>query len=191
VLRCPRTHGGRDSCPRTVGAHRRLFHGRPRTGRGSGMFGLGVRPLSRTRIRICRPAAWEVVTLAWRPERAGRPRVRGGGFRVLAAVRRCRGLAGVSCSVTVPGMAVERGGQDGHGHRRQRPDRRAHPPCRLGMPGGSVGNGESAYADCRVLCGVFGGCGGLSGCGSGGSARPGLARRAAHPAMSGCGSAEG
>src|SRR5579862_6649648 len=62
---------------------------------------------------------------------------------------------------------------------------------RLGMPGGSVGNGESAYADRRILCGVFGGWGGLSGCGSGVSARPGLARRAAHPAMSGCGSAEG
>ncbi len=30
-------------------------------------------------------------------------------------------------------------------------------PCRLGMPGGSVGNGESAYADRRVLCGVSGG----------------------------------
>ena len=48
-----------------------------------------------------------------------------GVFRVLAAVRRRRGLAGVSCSVTVPGTAVERGGQDGHGHRRQWPDRRA------------------------------------------------------------------
>ena len=56
-----------------------------------------------------------------------------GVFRVLAAVRRCRGLAGVSCSVTVPGTAVERGGQDGHGHRRQRPDRRADPPCRFGV----------------------------------------------------------
>src|ERR1700722_13668038 len=34
VSRCPRTHGGRGLCPGTVGAHRRLFHGRPRTGRG-------------------------------------------------------------------------------------------------------------------------------------------------------------
>jgi hypothetical protein len=34
VSRCPRTHGGRDLGPATVGAHRRLFHGRPRTGRG-------------------------------------------------------------------------------------------------------------------------------------------------------------
>src|SRR5450756_501134 len=30
VSRCPRTYSGRDLCPRTVGAHRRLFHGRPR-----------------------------------------------------------------------------------------------------------------------------------------------------------------
>jgi hypothetical protein len=38
VSRCPRTHSGRDSCPITVGAHRRLFHGRPRTGRAGGRF---------------------------------------------------------------------------------------------------------------------------------------------------------
>ncbi len=38
VSRCPRTHSGRDSCPITVGAHRRLFHGRPRTGRAGGVF---------------------------------------------------------------------------------------------------------------------------------------------------------
>jgi hypothetical protein len=37
VSRCPRTHSGRDSCPITVGAHRRLFHGRPRTGRAGGV----------------------------------------------------------------------------------------------------------------------------------------------------------
>jgi hypothetical protein len=35
VLRCPRTHGGRDLGPGTVGAHRRLFHGQPRTGRAA------------------------------------------------------------------------------------------------------------------------------------------------------------
>ena len=38
VSRCPRTYSGRDSCPITVGAHRRLFHGQPRTGRAGGMF---------------------------------------------------------------------------------------------------------------------------------------------------------
>src|SRR5271163_3983391 len=38
VSRCPRTHSGRDSCPITVGAHRRLFHGGPRTGRAGGRF---------------------------------------------------------------------------------------------------------------------------------------------------------
>src|SRR6476646_10344767 len=38
VSRCPRTYSGRDSCPITVGAHRRLFHGRPRTGRADGVF---------------------------------------------------------------------------------------------------------------------------------------------------------
>ena len=38
VSRCPRTYSGRDSCPITVGAHRRLFHGRPRTGRAGGVF---------------------------------------------------------------------------------------------------------------------------------------------------------
>ena len=38
VSRCLRTHSGRDSCPITVGAHRRLFHGRPRTGRAGGRF---------------------------------------------------------------------------------------------------------------------------------------------------------
>src|SRR5579871_5643567 len=43
VSRCPRTHSGRDSCLITVGAHRRLFHGRPRTGRAGGMFGLYAR----------------------------------------------------------------------------------------------------------------------------------------------------
>src|SRR5271169_3469177 len=47
VSRCPRTHSGRDSCPITVGAHRRLFHGRPRTGRAGGMFRLDVPPVSR------------------------------------------------------------------------------------------------------------------------------------------------
>jgi hypothetical protein len=43
VSRCPRTYSGRDSCPITVGAHRRLFHGRPRTGRAGGMFRLYTR----------------------------------------------------------------------------------------------------------------------------------------------------
>ena len=43
VSRCPRTHSGRDSCPITVGAHRRLFHGRPRTGRDGGMYRLYAR----------------------------------------------------------------------------------------------------------------------------------------------------
>ena len=43
VSRCPRTYGGRDSCPITVGAHRRLFHGRPRTGRVGGVLRLDVR----------------------------------------------------------------------------------------------------------------------------------------------------
>jgi hypothetical protein len=43
VSRCPRTHSGRDWWPVTVGAHRRLFHGRPRTGRAGGMFGLYAR----------------------------------------------------------------------------------------------------------------------------------------------------
>src|SRR6266700_8352608 len=38
VSRCPRTYSGRDSCLITVGAHRRLFHGRPRTGRAAGVF---------------------------------------------------------------------------------------------------------------------------------------------------------
>src|SRR6267154_4797312 len=47
VLRCPRTHSGRDSCPVTVGAHRRLFHGRPRTGRTGGVFRPDVGPPSR------------------------------------------------------------------------------------------------------------------------------------------------
>jgi hypothetical protein len=37
VSRCPRTYSGRDSCLITVGAHRRLFHGRPRTGRAGGV----------------------------------------------------------------------------------------------------------------------------------------------------------
>jgi hypothetical protein len=36
LSRCPRTYSGRDLRPGTVGAHRRLFHGRPRTGRASG-----------------------------------------------------------------------------------------------------------------------------------------------------------
>ena len=43
MSRCPRTHGGRDPCPGTVGAHRRLFHGRPRTGRAGGVSGLDGR----------------------------------------------------------------------------------------------------------------------------------------------------
>jgi alkylation response protein AidB-like acyl-CoA dehydrogenase len=45
MLRCPRTHSGRASvrlgqsvCTvRTVGAHRRRFHGRPRTGHAEGI----------------------------------------------------------------------------------------------------------------------------------------------------------
>jgi hypothetical protein len=44
MLRCPRTHSGRASVPQersvctvtTVGAHRRRFHGRPRTGHAGG-----------------------------------------------------------------------------------------------------------------------------------------------------------
>jgi hypothetical protein len=43
VSRCPRTYSGRDSCLITVGAHRRLFNGRPRTGRAGGMFRLYAR----------------------------------------------------------------------------------------------------------------------------------------------------
>ena len=43
VSRYPRTYSGRDSCLITVGAHRRLFHGRPRTGRAGGMFRLYAR----------------------------------------------------------------------------------------------------------------------------------------------------
>jgi hypothetical protein len=50
VSRCPRTHSGRDSCPGTVGAHRRLFHGRPRTGRASGVFG-GISGVSRPKTK--------------------------------------------------------------------------------------------------------------------------------------------
>ena len=38
MSRCPRTQSGRVLCPGTVGAHRRLFHGRPRTGRGGSAF---------------------------------------------------------------------------------------------------------------------------------------------------------
>ena len=43
VSRCPRTYSGRRPCPRTVGAHRRLFDGRPRTGPDSGVFRLDRR----------------------------------------------------------------------------------------------------------------------------------------------------
>ena len=43
VLRCPRTYSGRDLCPRTVGAHRRRFHGRPRTGPAGSVSRLDVR----------------------------------------------------------------------------------------------------------------------------------------------------
>jgi len=43
MSRCPRTYSGRDWCPRTVGAHRRLFHGRPRTGHASGVSPLELR----------------------------------------------------------------------------------------------------------------------------------------------------
>jgi hypothetical protein len=43
VSRCPRTYSGPDSCPITVGAHRRLFHGRPRTGRAGDMYRLYAR----------------------------------------------------------------------------------------------------------------------------------------------------
>jgi hypothetical protein len=44
VSRCPRTHGGRASVAiRTVGAHRRRLHGRPRTGHASSVFWLDVR----------------------------------------------------------------------------------------------------------------------------------------------------
>jgi hypothetical protein len=42
VLRCPRTYSGRRQGLITVGAHRRLFHGRPRTGRASSVFRLTV-----------------------------------------------------------------------------------------------------------------------------------------------------
>src|SRR6267154_2101932 len=42
VARCPRTHSGRRQGLITVGAHRRLFHGRPRTGRASSVFRLTV-----------------------------------------------------------------------------------------------------------------------------------------------------
>ena len=44
VSRCPRTYSGRRfGAAITVGAHRRLFHGRPRTGRAGGVFRLDAR----------------------------------------------------------------------------------------------------------------------------------------------------
>ena len=63
VSRCPRTYSGRRRCPGTVGAHRRLFHGRPRTGRASGVFRLDRRRLvglvgaSAIALMACRPSA--------------------------------------------------------------------------------------------------------------------------------------
>jgi hypothetical protein len=42
VSRCPRTYSGRRPAARTVGVHRRLFHGRPRTGRVVRVFRLDV-----------------------------------------------------------------------------------------------------------------------------------------------------
>jgi hypothetical protein len=47
---------GRDPCPGTVGAHRRLFHGRPRTGRAGGVSGLDVRARVGRRSPGVRPA---------------------------------------------------------------------------------------------------------------------------------------
>jgi len=56
VSRCPRTYGGRDWCPVTVGAHRRLFHGRPRTGRAGGVSRAWRGPPGRACNPVC-PAA--------------------------------------------------------------------------------------------------------------------------------------
>jgi hypothetical protein len=120
VLRCPRTHGGRDLCPGTVGAHRRFStdgHGRAASAARSGLaYGAepGVhRHRSRGGLRdrdACRAAG------AGAGARAFAER----GVRSLPPVRECRGLAGASCLVTVLARPVERGGRDGHGSHRQR-----------------------------------------------------------------------
>ena len=43
VSRCLRTYSGRRPAARTVGVHRRLFHGQPRTGRAGRVFRLDMR----------------------------------------------------------------------------------------------------------------------------------------------------
>jgi hypothetical protein len=53
VSRCPRTYSGRRPAARTVGVHRRLFHGQPQTGRAGRVFRLDMRPLSLACIPAC------------------------------------------------------------------------------------------------------------------------------------------
>jgi hypothetical protein len=57
VSRGPRTYSGRRPAARAVGAHRRLFHGRPRTGRAGGAFRLDVRRQAGRASPCARPAA--------------------------------------------------------------------------------------------------------------------------------------
>ena len=111
MLRCPRTHSGRDSGRQDGRCNRRRFHGRPRRAAPGACRWLDVRRRVGRAFRCVRPAAraisrdeggreggcadgWaavrESVTLAGRAERArARPRVRGWGARPRAPVRGC------------------------------------------------------------------------------------------------------
>jgi len=134
---------------RTVGAHRRLFHGRPRTGRAGGPFLAWRAPLSRAGILFIRPAVSEdgrreggaliagppvreSVTAAGRSGRGwparSQPGVIGPGTRAVLTPR-CSGAScsAAACGTVGRGSRRDRHGQSrgrrcsGGGHRPQRP----------------------------------------------------------------------
>jgi len=114
MLRCPRTHSGRASVllgrsvciVGTVGAHRRRFHGRLRTGRAGGIVRLDARRRVRS-ASLCGP-----------PRRPGGSRARragkAGALMAGAAVRESVTLAGRADRARVARAFV--GGLLGSGH---------------------------------------------------------------------------
>ena len=112
MLRCPRTHSGRASVPHgrsvctvaAVGAHRRLFHGRPRTGCADHAF----RAYGERRSRACIPCGHRrSARLPWasRPYETGdrrqcSPRGPTPGRPPALRITKISGLVGINDAVT-------------------------------------------------------------------------------------------
>jgi hypothetical protein len=125
---------------RTVGAHRRRFHGRPRTGRPGGIFRTRPKLLSRACMRVWSPAGFGVFRGCGRG--AGRAGGVIGGRERDGAGRAER--ARVVVEVTNCSGAGARPGPPVTQSRQPQGRRRADPPCRLG----AILRGHGDAADC-------------------------------------------